>query len=234
MKNAQSSSSFDSFESDYYYNNETSAFSTRKSMVPIRELDFESRLMLNFKIPKRKSYSEQMRKNDYVIDLVSHNQNNFLNTNQNTSNLNTESMKSCFNSVNSDIEDIEYESTKDNNKRKLKNFRRYSHHHHHSAPHSNGRQSQHQQPAQQPIQNVPIKLNKNDSFRNRLKSQSDNLTTSNKPNNQTTIYTNQNNNASQELYTDFKTVETSKHELEEDSIDSNDFNNSCNLKLDLS
>jgi hypothetical protein len=229
MKHAQSSSSFHSFENDCHYNNETSTFSTRKSMVPIRELDFESRIMLNFKIPKRKSYSEQMRKNDYVIDLINHDENNFLNTNQNVQNLNNiEGMKSCFNGVNSDNEDTAYESIKNNNKRKLKHFRRFSHHHH-SAPHSNQHQPQHQ--AKDYIQNNEIKLNNKatDSFRDRLKSQSDNLTMRNQNNKETAMYANPKNNASQQFYTDFKTIESTQHPLEEDSIYSNDFSNSCNL-----
>jgi len=145
---------------------------------------------------------------------------------------NTESIRSCFNSVNSDNEDTAYENTKHKQKLKLKNFRRYSHHHHHqSVPHSYQPHSQFQRQAQDQIQNNnPNKLNKktNESFRNRLKSQSDNLTTSNQ---QTTMYADSNDNASKQLYTDLKTTESSRNQLEDDSICSNDFDNNCNLKF---
>lgn len=45
----------------------------RRAMIPIRELDFESRIVLNCKLPKKKLFSEQIRKNDFVVDLNEHN-----------------------------------------------------------------------------------------------------------------------------------------------------------------
>lgn len=52
--------------------------SNRRAMVPIRELDFESRIMLNCKLPKKKPFSAQIRKNDFVVDLDEYNNSSHL------------------------------------------------------------------------------------------------------------------------------------------------------------
>lgn len=49
--------------------NETSYLSrSNRSMVPILTSDFESRIMLNSKLPHKKSLSEEIRKNDFIVD----------------------------------------------------------------------------------------------------------------------------------------------------------------------
>lgn len=72
MKNVFSTGSISSLNSDYEGGGGAGG-SSRRAMAPICELDFESRIMLNSKLPKKKPYADQMRKNDYVVDLNDYN-----------------------------------------------------------------------------------------------------------------------------------------------------------------
>jgi hypothetical protein len=42
--------------------------SSRRAMAPILELDFESRIMFNAKIPKKRPLADHLRKNDFLVD----------------------------------------------------------------------------------------------------------------------------------------------------------------------
>jgi hypothetical protein len=116
MKNVFSASSLNSLNSDYNVWQPSSSHnnSSRRAMLPIRELDFESRIMFNCKLPKKKPYSEHLRKNDFVVDLNEYN-NRF--NNQNDSNDDDEhhhhnqqqqplilkSLKNCFSNNSSGV-----------------------------------------------------------------------------------------------------------------------------------
>jgi hypothetical protein len=72
MRNSSLTSLDSSFDA---YGGAASAASgaTRRTVIPIRELDFESRIMFNAKLPKKKPFYEQLRKNDFIIDLNNYN-----------------------------------------------------------------------------------------------------------------------------------------------------------------
>jgi hypothetical protein len=60
-----------SFDSYMHHQNGASAGhgGSRRAVIPIRELDFESRLIVNARIPKKKPIHDFLRKNDFIIDL---------------------------------------------------------------------------------------------------------------------------------------------------------------------
>lgn len=108
MKNVYSASSLHSFTSEYDDYASNGSNSTRRAMVPIRELDFESRIMFNAKLPKKKNVSDQIRKNDFVVDLKHYK--HFCNQNNHSSNNNCQkdqhlikSLKNCFNNDHDDL-----------------------------------------------------------------------------------------------------------------------------------
>lgn len=69
MKNTYTANSMCSLKSGY---NDSNYFSrSNRSMIPILTTDFESRLMLNSKLPHKKSLSEEIRKNDFIVDFHS-------------------------------------------------------------------------------------------------------------------------------------------------------------------
>lgn len=68
----------------------------RRAMLPIRELDFESRIMLNCKLPKKKAFSEQIRKNDFVVDLNEYNNSSHVADGHSEPPLLLRSLKTCF------------------------------------------------------------------------------------------------------------------------------------------
>lgn len=83
----------------------------RRAVIPIRELDFESRIMLHAKLPKKKStIHDQLRKNDFIIDLNEYKSsqlglqsNNATYANSaNSYNNNNKSLKTCFTNYNDD------------------------------------------------------------------------------------------------------------------------------------
>ena len=65
MKNVLSASSLNSMNYDDF----DGPLGGRRAMAPIRELDFESRIMFNAKLPKKKPFTDQLRKNDFVVDI---------------------------------------------------------------------------------------------------------------------------------------------------------------------
>jgi hypothetical protein len=118
MKNVYSASSLSSLNGsyDYYSNNHNShngSMSSRRAMAPIRELDFESRIMLNSKLPKKKPISDQIRKNDYIIDLKDYKYFDSNDSNSNERRVSSlgcnhnnqqliKSFKNCFNNIEDD------------------------------------------------------------------------------------------------------------------------------------
>ena len=82
MKNVLSASSLNSMNYDDF----DGQLGGRRTMAPIRELDFESRIMFNAKLPKKKPFTDQLRKNDFVVDINDYKlHNNYSNNNNNSS-----------------------------------------------------------------------------------------------------------------------------------------------------
>jgi hypothetical protein len=97
MKNTYTANSMGSLKSGGM--NESNYFSrSNRSMVPILATDFESRLMLNAQsryMTQKKSMSQEIRKNDFIVDL-----------NENSNNKTHSILMNCLNHNESDI-DIE-------------------------------------------------------------------------------------------------------------------------------
>ena len=100
MKNVLSASSLNSMNYDDF----DGPLGGRRTMAPIRELDFESRIMFNAKLPKKKPFTDQLRKNDFVVDINDYKlHNNYSNNNNNNNNSShhqqhlMKTFKNCFN-----------------------------------------------------------------------------------------------------------------------------------------
>lgn len=103
MKNVNLPNSSNSLSSDY----DDYSSSVRRIMVPIRELDFESRVMFNARLPKKKPFSEQLRKNDFVVDLNNY-KGTYAGTNSSHNQHLLKSLKHCFNQEDNNSESISY------------------------------------------------------------------------------------------------------------------------------
>jgi hypothetical protein len=111
MNNVVSTGSLYSCNSDT--NNASDALNIRRNMIPICELDFESRLCFNSKtLTKQKSVDERLNKNDFVVDYEKY---KYLRRNQHKS---AKSLKGCFENEN-DKEAFEQISLRSNYDSKL-------------------------------------------------------------------------------------------------------------------
>lgn len=110
MKNANLPNSSNSLSSDY----DDYSSSIRRIMVPIRELDFESRIMFNAKLPKKKPFSDQIRKNDFVVDLNNY-KSPYAGTNNSQNQQLFKTLRYCFNQEDNNSENISYNLNEINN-----------------------------------------------------------------------------------------------------------------------
>ena len=106
MKNVLSASSLSSLDSNYNGSN-----SSRH--MPVCELDFESRIMFNVKLPKKKLASAQLRKDDFLVDLDQYKYLNTQSCSGNNSQHLIKSLKNCFqDDSNPETRSIDYEYTR--------------------------------------------------------------------------------------------------------------------------
>lgn len=110
MRNANLPNSSNSLSSDY----DDYSSSIRRIMVPIRELDFESRIMFNAKLPKKKPFSDQIRKNDFVVDLNNY-KSPYAGTNSSQNQLLFKTLRYCFNQEDNNSENTSFNLNEINN-----------------------------------------------------------------------------------------------------------------------
>ena len=110
MKNAYAANSMCSLKNGFGDSNYFSR--SNRSIGPILATDFESRLMLNSRMPQKKSLSHEIRKNDFIVDL----DDNYNNSRQH------KILMNCLNdNDDSEIEEISQKNIKTNKFKKEDN-----------------------------------------------------------------------------------------------------------------